>query len=123
LLIWFSHLRLHISGRCRTQISIKSMVRSIESGIFPNLSDVGEFDPILSFLNYFGSGTDRFAPSELAWLFACLIFVDRLVSDDLAGALERIIARVAREINDESPFIAYEMVCFVILTNFFHRPD
>jgi hypothetical protein len=121
---WFSHLRAHLSNRVGGEFGVKGMIRSIDSGEFPHLNNIGDFEPILPFLNFFGGRGPHFRQCELSWLFACLAFVDRLVSADVAESLERILTQVSRQMIDsgeDSELYAYLAVCFTLLTSFFHR--
>lgn len=127
LLAWFAHLRIDVVNHCscEKEISCKYVIRSIQSGELPKLTDFGVFESISTVLEYFaGDKTTRFNKCELSWLFASLIFVDRLVVDSIANLLENIEERIGNQISatgrtDELyPFLA---TCSVILTGFFHR--
>jgi hypothetical protein len=121
-LVWFTHLRLHIEAICGGEVSPPGMMRSIETGEFPKLSNVGQFKSMLSSLDYF----KRDAPigkCELAWLFTCFLFVDRLVSAEIAERLAAIASKLACQIVEHGPdseLFPHLSVCVVVIRNFFH---
>jgi hypothetical protein len=123
LVRWFSHLRLRVANASGEKRSLSAVRQSIENGELPRLEQFGELETVIGILKYF----DRkrpFGKCELTWLFACLIFVDRLVNGEVGAALERIYAKLAAQITAEGrdcDLYSYLSVCLAIIGRFFHK--
>ena len=126
LMVWFAHLRVKILSNCsKHEMSVNSIIRSIESGDDPNLSEFGMTESLSGILEYLSKDREAlFTKCELTWVFSILILIDRLPNDEIANLLEKVLARIDNQIlktPQSDSLYPFLVVCHALLSKFFHR--
>lgn len=126
-IVWFSKcnecLKKNLEFEPKDKVQeFKSIVRSIESGELPLLTDVYDFSIALKILEYFSEKDKYFSKSELNWLFSAFINIEKNNGDIYLPLMKNILKKIVNQISaisNEDELYPYLMVVYVIIPCYF----
>ncbi|OHT06929.1 hypothetical protein TRFO_24881 [Tritrichomonas foetus] len=128
LISWFAHLRpsfFQLSMKNQNDVSLQSILKNIEKGEMPKTNEACQILEVEQILFYFERQNKPFSVTDLAWIFSALIFIDRLISEDVSSCLENLVTKMVKQVNllDSPSDHLYPklMVNITLITKFFHR--
>jgi hypothetical protein len=127
MVLWFAHVRqcsFLVEDQAEHSGSA-SVICSIENGMLPTTADIRGNRIALDVATYFEKKAEDFLHSDLAWIFASLAAIDRLLTPQIASVLQNIADKIVKQVSKlalEDPLIPFLMVVFSIITKYFHQP-
>ena len=122
---WFTEARMRIPQfNDIEETDFAEIERLIESGILPTVHKLKGLSDKCEILRYLSKRTDKYDYVQLAWLYSCLFYLCRYITDpNEALLLSKILSKLITEINELSPtdnLFSHLCVNYVTISEFFH---
>jgi hypothetical protein len=126
LIQWFAHARHHFSclPRPADPLDLKSVLRSIESQEYPKVAELQSLADCFGIIAYFDSRNAELSHCDLFWVFAALLFIDRLFSPPMSMAVQNVRDLQLRQLSrtDASdPRVPYLVVIVTLIEKYFNQ--